>query len=72
MVAPAQSTNIFSPPLCSCLSTTSSFERQRWYSSQKRLSCAAAHDSRYVAAGFMLRNHLNAMTDARNGDVDAT
>jgi len=28
--------------------------------------------SRYVAAGFMLRNHLNAMTDARDGDVDAT
>ena len=28
--------------------------------------------SRYVAAVFMLRDHLNAMTDARNGDVDAT
>jgi transposase len=28
--------------------------------------------SRYVAAEFMLRHHLNAMTDARNGDVDAT
>jgi transposase len=28
--------------------------------------------SRYVAAGFMLRDHLNAMTDARNGNVDAT
>jgi hypothetical protein len=28
--------------------------------------------SRYVAATFMLRNHLNPMTDARNGDVDAT
>jgi hypothetical protein len=26
----------------------------------------------YVAAGFMLRNHLNAVTDARNVDVDAT
>jgi transposase len=28
--------------------------------------------SRYVTARFMLRDHLNAMTDARNGDVDAT
>jgi len=28
--------------------------------------------SRYVATVFMLRNHLNAMTDARSGDVDAT
>jgi transposase len=28
--------------------------------------------SRYVAAVFMLRNHLNPMTDARSGDVDAT
>jgi len=28
--------------------------------------------SRYVAAVFMLRNHLDAMTDACSGDVDAT
>jgi transposase len=28
--------------------------------------------SRYVATVFMLRNRLNAMTDARSGDVDAT
>ena len=28
--------------------------------------------SRYVAAVFMLRNHSDAMTDARSGDVDAT
>jgi len=28
--------------------------------------------SRYVAAVFMLRNHLKAMTDARTGDILAT
>jgi transposase len=28
--------------------------------------------SRYVAAVFMLRNHLKAMTDARTGDIHAT
>jgi hypothetical protein len=28
--------------------------------------------SRYVAAVFLLRNHLNAMTDARSGDFGAT
>ena len=28
--------------------------------------------SRYVAAEFMLRDHLNPMTDARSGDIDAT
>jgi hypothetical protein len=27
--------------------------------------------SRYVAAVFLLRNHLNAMTDARSGDFGA-
>ncbi|MCX6629271.1 MAG: hypothetical protein NTW28_16765 [Candidatus Solibacter sp.] len=28
--------------------------------------------SRYVASVFMLRNHVNPVTDARGGDVDAT
>jgi hypothetical protein len=28
--------------------------------------------SRYVAAVFMLRNHLKAMTEARTGDILAT
>lgn len=28
--------------------------------------------SRYVASVFMLRNHVNPVTDARSGDVDAT
>lgn len=28
--------------------------------------------SRYVAAAFMLRNHLDPMTDARSLDIDAT
>ena len=28
--------------------------------------------SRYVAAVFMLRNHLNPMTDARSVDINAT
>jgi uncharacterized protein len=36
IVAPAQSTNIFSPALCSWRRTTSSFDRQRWYNSQNR------------------------------------
>jgi hypothetical protein len=45
----------FSPALCSCRITTSSFLRQRWYNSQKRLTCVATHVSRYVAAVFMLR-----------------
>jgi hypothetical protein len=31
IVAPAQSTNIFSPALCSWHGTTSSFERHLWY-----------------------------------------
>jgi hypothetical protein len=35
-VVPAQSTNSFSPALCSWRSTTSCLRRQRWYSSQKR------------------------------------
>jgi hypothetical protein len=28
--------------------------------------------SHYVASVFMLRNHVNPVTDARSGDVDAT
>ena len=28
--------------------------------------------SRYVASVFMLRNHVNPVTDARSGDLDAT
>ena len=45
---------------------------QRSYSSQKRLTCAAAHVSRYVAAVFMLRDHLKAMTVPGTRNVLAT
>ena len=62
----------FSPALCSCRITTSSFLRQRWYSSQNRLTCVATHVSRYVAAEFMLREHLKAMTMPGTGNVLAT
>jgi hypothetical protein len=46
--------------------------RQRWYSSQKRLTCVATHVSRYVAAVFMLREHLKAMTVPGTGNILAT
>ena len=58
IVVPAQSTNSFSPALCSWRSTTSCLRRQRWYSSQKRAVAIAVRVGLPVLLPQQLLGHV--------------